>query len=206
MGYHTEFEGHFKIHPPLQAEQIEYINTFSQTRRMCRDANLAKMLPDPIREAVGLPIGQEGEFFVGATGYMGQDNDASVKNYNNPPSTQPGLWCHWEVSEDGSSLQWNGAEKFYDYAEWLAYLDSRFFKPWGVSLNGSIYWFGEDSSDRGLMLYVEGVLHVATGEKEELEVFLREKISESEKRHLTEKVSDILDEKEKHHVVPRHKI
>jgi hypothetical protein len=34
---------------------------------MKRDAEKASKLADPVREAVGLPIGTEGEYFVGRT-------------------------------------------------------------------------------------------------------------------------------------------
>lgn len=62
---------------------------------------------------------------------------------------QPGLWCQWTVSEDGTLLMWDGGEKFYNYVEWLRYLVEHFFRPWGRKLDGEIYWQGEDPDDRG---------------------------------------------------------
>jgi hypothetical protein len=92
---------------------------------------------------------------------MGQTNDASVINYNLPPGQtdwsysngegQPGLWCQWVLNGDGTQLEWDGSEKFYNYVEWLNYMIKHFFKPWGITLDGQIYWVGEDSSDQGVI-------------------------------------------------------
>ena len=149
MGYTTYFDGSMKISPPLTPEQASYINNFSETRRMKRDPEKASKLPDPLREAVGLPIGEEGCYFVGGYGFGGQDKDDSVVECNSPPAIQPSLWCHWVVSEDGSTLEWDGGEKFYEFTLWLEYLIEHFFRPWGTSLSGSIDWSGQDVDDRG---------------------------------------------------------
>ena len=117
MGYTTDFDGFMKIDPPLNPEQVSYINKFSETRRMKRDPDRASKLHDPLREAVGLPIGDEGCYFVGGEGFAGQDKEDSIVEYNRPPANQPGLWCHWLISEDGTRLQWDFGEKFYDYED-----------------------------------------------------------------------------------------
>jgi len=129
MGYTTDFDGQFDLDRPLCEGTRKYLQLFSETRRMKRDAKKAAKLADPTREAVGLPIGKEGEYFVGSTGYMGQDDDGSVINYNYPPSTQPGLWCQWVPNEDGTAIEWDGGEKFYEYVEWLEYIISNFLEP-----------------------------------------------------------------------------
>lgn len=59
-------------------------------------------------------MGTDGEYFIGGTGFMGQDIDDSVINNNVPPKTQPGLWCEWIITDD-NTLTWNEAEKFHDY-------------------------------------------------------------------------------------------
>ena len=63
-------------------------------------------------------------------------------------SVHPGLWCNWIINDDGN-LEWNGAEKFYNYIEWLEYLIDNFFEPLDYELNGDITWQGEDSDDIG---------------------------------------------------------
>ncbi len=126
MGYHTEFDGKFTITPTLTPEHKAYLEAFNETRRMKRSSGKAMSLPDPRRQATGLPIGQEGCYFVGAVGFMGQDSDVSVLNYNSPPAGQPGLWCQWRPNTTGTAIVWDGGEKFYDYVEWAEYLIANF--------------------------------------------------------------------------------
>ncbi|MEK9769305.1 MAG: hypothetical protein VW683_10330 [Betaproteobacteria bacterium] len=140
MGYTTDFDGYVEINPPLNSEQRDYINKFSRTRRMHRN---------------------NGPYFVGGTGEFGQGHDTDIINFNSPDPSQPGLWCQWVVSDDGSTLEWDGGEKFYNSAEWMVYLIQHFLgnRPvangdpnvpdfgTGRTVNGTIYAQGEDSSD-----------------------------------------------------------
>lgn len=106
MGYTTDFEGKCNITPTMKPEHVAYINLFSTTRRMERDAKLTAKRPDPVREAVGLPVGEYGGYFVGETGFMGQDDGPDISDHNHAPPGQPGLWCHWGISR-GTDLEWN---------------------------------------------------------------------------------------------------
>lgn len=60
MGYTTDFHGSFNLDKPLKKEHKNYLLKFAETRRMKRKSKIVETLPDPIREAVGLPIGEEG--------------------------------------------------------------------------------------------------------------------------------------------------
>src|SRR5437588_5601505 len=123
MGYTTDFFfGGFKLDKPLKAEHAAYLVAFSHTRRMKRDTVETAKLPDPKREAVLLPIGTDGEFFVGSEENFGQNETPSIIDYNDPPATQPNLWCQWVPNDDGTAIVWDGSEKFYDYVPWLEYL------------------------------------------------------------------------------------
>jgi len=108
MGYHTEFNGHFTVTPPLNEAERTYLTKFAETRRMNRT---------------------KGSYFVGGTGFMGQGNDGDVLDHNRPPSDQPGLWCQWIPNEDGTKIEWDGAEKFYNSTEWIQYIIDNFLKP-----------------------------------------------------------------------------
>ena len=160
MGYSTEFRGEFTLDKPLSPEHKAYLDAFSATRRMKRDSAIAETLPDPIRIAAGLPIGIEGEYFVGNTNDFGQDHDVSVINYNSPPSDQPGLWNQWTPSEDGKYIEWDGGEKFYNYIEWLEYIIERFIGPWGYKLNGEVDWRGESWDDTGTIEIIDNKVTV----------------------------------------------
>ncbi len=163
MGYTTDFEGSIKIKPAMAKEHVAYINKFSETRRMDRNEFLAVRMPDPVREAAGLPVGQWGQYFVGGGGFAGQDRDESITNYNAPPSGQPGLWCQWVVNDEGTELEWNQCEKFYEYALWMEYLMQHFFTPWGYKCNGAIEWQGEESSDIGRLHVKDNQVQACTG-------------------------------------------
>ena len=179
MGYSTDFNGSIKIEPALNEKQRDYINDLSHTRRMKRDVN---KLMEIYKGAFGYPFateqtpeaiyGVEGEFFVREDGMSGQDRDGSILDYNMSPGQhnflgdsicQPGLWCQWEITEDGTELQWDGGEKFYNYVEWLEYLINRFFSKWGVLLNGEIEWVGEDTSDLGKIVVKDNVVKALEG-------------------------------------------
>lgn len=162
MGYTTEFEGQFDLDKPLTDEQKLYITSFCGTRRMKRNSDKAEKLNDPIRKAVGLPIGKDAEFFVGGLGTAGQDRDESIVQYNDPPASQPGLWCQWVPNEDGTAIEWDGSEKFYEYIEWIRYMINSFFKPWGIKLNGKVRWRGENFDDIGAIVIKNNKVSIKT--------------------------------------------
>ena len=149
MGYTTEFDGEFVVTPTLKPEHRAYLAAFSRTRRMKRNGAQAGKLADRIREAVGLPVGPEGAYFVGAQSDCGQEHTPDITDYNSPPIGQPGLWCQWTPNEDGTTISWDGGEKFYEYVEWLDYLLANFLKPWGYEINGEVFWRGESFHDHG---------------------------------------------------------
>jgi hypothetical protein len=145
MGYTTYFDGQIEITPKLPAKLTKYINAFGNTRRMKRSTLL---LEQEYKGKFGFnsEYGAEGEYFVGGKGLLGQNYDATVININEPPSTQPGLWCHWEITDDGKFIQWSGAEKFYDAREWMKYIIENFIGK-KHKCNGVIHAQGEDSDD-----------------------------------------------------------
>jgi len=211
MGYTTDFTGEFEFNKKLLKRHADYISKFNTTRRMKRNPEICERMPDPLRKAVGLPVGPDGAFFVGAEGFMGQENDESVADHNVPPGQlsyrigddfrtrwdenkrrsknlecQPGLWCQWEISEDRQYLQWDEGEKFYYYTEWLRYLIKNFFEPWGYKLNGEVEWHGEAFDDRGVIICKDNVV--------EVQEFLSVRLTQKEKDCLGP-TSDFLEEK-----------
>jgi hypothetical protein len=150
MGYTTTFDGIFHLNKRLFDSEAIYLLEFSRTRRMQRNPAILQSIPDPAREAVGLPLGEEGCYFVNQK--WDEDSEVSVVNYNRPPKTQPGLWCQWIPTADGGGIKWNGMEKFYDYVEWLQYLINNFIEPWGYVLNGEVNWQGESEEDIGIIV------------------------------------------------------
>jgi hypothetical protein len=164
MGYTTDFSGEFTLNKPLIAEHLAYLEAFSNSRRMKRNATKNALLPDPVREAAGLPVGEDGGYYVGgADDNHGQNHTDDVLDHNTPPEGQPGLWCRWVPNHDGTAIEWDGGEKFYEYTEWICYLIKHFLAPWGYVLNGEVDWFGEDSDDRGRITVTANRVMVSTG-------------------------------------------
>ena len=152
MGYHTEFFGQFALDKPLEENHKKYLFKFSDSRRMKRNEQIVSNFSDHLREAVNLPVGKEGCYYVGSTEFAGQDRDSSVVDFNQPPGNQPGLWCQWIPNEDGTAIEWDGGEKFYNYVEWLSYIIDNFLIPWGYTINGKVSWEGEGRSDTGTII------------------------------------------------------
>jgi hypothetical protein len=153
------------VEPALKPEHKAYLEAFAATRRMTRNPAITSTFPDPVREAAGLPVGEEGGFYVGApdgaigpggSGFL-SDRTPDVVDYNSAPSGQPGLWCQWVPNEDGTAIEWDQNEKFYSYEEWLDYLLEQFLEPWGYTVNGECEWVGEDPDDRGLIVVENNV-------------------------------------------------
>lgn len=165
MGYQTEFAGQIDIQPVLNVFEMNYLRRFADSRRMTRE---------------------NGPYFVDGLGMAGQgDGPDKVLNHNMPPQGQPGLWCKWEPNSVGSALEWNGAEKFYDGAEWMKYLIDHFLKPDAEAkrvlevkptehqardfehftfdhiLNGEIKAEGEESGDIWKLIVVENKVMTA---------------------------------------------
>jgi hypothetical protein len=149
VGYTTEFEGEFTLTRKMTDQEREYLQKFSETRRMARKL--------PARWGV------EGEFYIDGGGFMGQDHEKSIIDYNRPPKTQPGLWCQWEPNEEGTTIRWNGGEKFYRYVEWLRYILEKFLIPAGNGLSGSVTYRGEDDEDKGTITVADNQITLARG-------------------------------------------
>jgi len=137
MGYTTDFEGRFNLDKPLNDELCDFLVKLNETRRMSRK------LPDK--------YGVEGEFFVDGGGDWGQDREDNIIDYNSPPANQPGLWCKWIPTKDRHGIEWDGAEKFRHYVEWLEYIIKNFLKPNNYILNGTVKWQGERYDDAGII-------------------------------------------------------
>lgn len=192
MGYTTTFTGKFKCEPALNAAQVAYLTRFSETRRMKRDEKIVESFADPLRVAVGLPVGEEGEFFVGDGENFGQNRDASIIDFNCAPSTQQHFWCDWRPSANGKHIAWSGGEKFYGYVQWIEYIQNSILNKWGVKLSGAVKWKGEYSSDRGVIVIKNGSVKALENEQYKEYCAEQRQLREvkRQKKLLTETIAD----------------
>jgi hypothetical protein len=86
-----EFRREFVVEPPLRPEHLAYLRAFNRTRHMKRDAAVTATLDDPVRLAAGLPVGEEGDYFVGGTPSWDKDVGEGIPDHNIPPAARPGL-------------------------------------------------------------------------------------------------------------------
>ena len=166
MGYTTDFSGQFNLNKQLSPKMQQFLKLFNETRRMKRNTDEA--------------FGVDGEFFVFGGGDFGQASEPTIINHNQPPSTQPSLWCQWTPTEDGMGIEWDGGEKFYSYTEWLVYLIHKILAPNGYVLNGVVEYSGEESGDVGEIVVVDN------------RVFVREKYQDSDNGEMTMRTDIVL--------------
>jgi len=143
MGYNIEYRGRFEFSKTIDDGVYEYLRDFAKTRHMKREMSKSE------------GYGVYGEFYLAPNEFYqditflnlikeGKDpsnylqKEYRILDQNNPPPTQPGLWCHWIPTEDHKGLEWNRSEKFYNGKEWLEYLIKNFIAPRGYFLNGSV--------------------------------------------------------------------
>ena len=151
MGYTTDFSGSVAVVPALNAEEIAYLKKFAQSRRVhCT----------------------QGPYFVDRSGdFFGQGSEG-VLNFNAAPEGQPGLWCQWIPTDDGTKIEWDGGEKFYGAASWMKYIIDHFIGPnpiaktalpflHGHTCNGEIEAQGEESDDKWLLIVKDNIVSIA---------------------------------------------
>jgi len=135
MGYETQFTGKLKLNKKLTPELFQKLKALNNTRRMKRDIE---------------GYGVDGEFYL-------EDNEDFVLDYNEPPSTQPSLWCPWQPTSK-TTLGIVGRNKHYNPLSWIEYIIKSFLEPEGYVLNGTIHFKGEDKEDRGYFTIVDNAI------------------------------------------------
>ena len=171
MGYTTDFYGSIGVTPALNDIECDYLRRFSGSRRMKRT---------------------RGPYYAEPGQDFGQQDSSDVLDHNEPPEEQPGLWCQWVPDDDGSAISWDGGEKFYASAEWMAYIIDHFFcadarvrgfpspdgGPYDLHMgcdpssdftfdhvfDGEIEAVGEDPSDRWLLVVERNVVTRRVGQ------------------------------------------
>jgi len=108
MGYTTDFVGWVQVDPPLNEHETDYVRAFGRTRRWDRPAGPYVVLPHPL---------------------AADEDEGGDDAYSRPSRGEPGLWCPWTATENGTALAFDGIEKAYAATRWLDYLIRTFLRP-----------------------------------------------------------------------------
>ena len=77
---------------------------------------------------------------------LGGYDESEYKNYS---KVYPSSYNQWVLNTDADAIVWNGAEKFYEYVEWLQWLIDNFFCIKALFISGTVLWQGEEVGDVG---------------------------------------------------------
>lgn len=147
MGTTTFFKGDFKLNKKLDASTQAFINKLARSERLARHINPYK-------------YGLQGEFYVANEVFSEYVGEGEVIGQH-PPATQAGLWCQWVVNEEGTAIQWDNGEKFYNSAYWISYILHRILIPRGYTLEGIVN--AESPDERYHIIIAGGKIKVEQG-------------------------------------------
>lgn len=188
MGSTIYFQGEFSIEPPLSDAHLTYLQEFNEYPRLKLNTEIWEGASDPLREAVGLPLGTDGVYYTG---------DRSALRI---PADQLWSWplaegvpdrlCYWSIDADRVSCEESGGRN--RFVSWLEFLIKHFFGPWGYKLNGKVTYTEDDDYSGSLHIrdnVVEDVPSVVfdPGPSWEKGTLPREKVLE-----LAKEASDLL--------------
>jgi hypothetical protein len=158
-------DGQIRIEPPLNPEEIRYLQKFHDTRRMvCEEGPYYVDRPKAYEDRP-IPIDLQWE------------KDAGILDFNTPPDGQPGLWCRWLPTKDGRAIECDTGPSFFgtehSMADWMQYLIDHFIghaalaKPMlpflqRHTLNGEIYVSGEALDDHWKITVEDNRVSVAS--------------------------------------------
>lgn len=165
MGYDTYFTGELVMSRRLTEPEHEYLSAFLDTAHYARDTSKLEGIPDPLREAVGLPLGDQGCFFMGRDKSVASDmiqyEDTLLEDYDyGPPVNLPDHGTDWYLVrlKDGRDILCHGDGKSRGlYTDWLMWLVENILTPWGISLSGEVTWRGDDEEDMGRIVCTPAV-------------------------------------------------
>ena len=159
MGYDTYFNGEFELDRLLTDDQREFLDLWLSGDHVARDADLLKSAACSkqnleclnLLDRLGMEPGEE------CVNYIGHPNDGAETGHD--PHSLPGRHCYWQISPRGATISCERGSSFL-YVEWLTYIIEHFIKPWGYTLNGEVYWDGDQNDDRGKIEVIDNVITV----------------------------------------------
>ncbi len=134
------FQGAFNLTPALSAAQAAYLHAFLAVQHGFWPLEYVQERPDLVREAVGLPLGEDAAFYVGhhSSGLRGRHPFIDKHNTTSPgPGEQPHCGnCPWQLSPESSQLVPDKKKLAAMPLKWLGWLVTNLLTPWKINVNG----------------------------------------------------------------------
>jgi hypothetical protein len=149
MPFDAQYEGRLLIEPPLSPAERRALDAFLGSRRI-------KTVQGPLDCRRSLSRGH-----------------ADVLDWNSPAEGQPSLYTGLAVSQDGTTLFWDGNEKPGYLTDWVRYVIDHLLKPGAVfqELSRKVEW-GDALSQFTFDHHVSGVLYGASYNDERWRVYV----------------------------------
>lgn len=153
------FQGAFQLTPALSAIQIAYLQAFLSVQHSFWPLQYVQQQLDVVREAIGLPLGEDAVFFVGhhTNGLNGRNPFIDKHNMTSPgPGGQPHCGnCPWQVSDDGTQLLPDMKKLAAMPLKWLGWLVTSLLLPWNIDIRGTASYDDPCTSQEG-KVFAEG--------------------------------------------------
>ena len=134
------FQGAFNLTPALSAAQAAYLDAFLAVQHGFWPPEYIRQQPDLLRDAVGLPLGEDAAFYVGhcSNGLKGRHPFIDKHRTTSPgPGDQPHCGrCPWQLSSDQRQLLPSKKKLTTMPLKWLAWLVTYILAPWKINLTG----------------------------------------------------------------------
>ena len=134
------FQGAFQLSPALSAAQITYVQAFLSVQHGFWPLQYVQQQPDALREAVGLPLGEDAAFFVGHSSNGLKGRNPFIDKHNMSPAGPGGQphcgSCPWQLSDDGTQILPDKKILAAMPLKWLGWLVTKLFSHWNIDIRG----------------------------------------------------------------------
>ena len=134
------FQGAFNLTPALSSAQTSYLQAFLAVQHGFWPLKYVRQQSDPVREAVGLPLGADAAYYTGhhSNGLKGRHPFIDKYNTISPgPGNQPHCGnCPWQLSPDDRQLVPDKKKLAAMPLKWLGWLVKYIFTPWKINVTG----------------------------------------------------------------------
>lgn len=150
------FRGVFTLQPAPSPAQAAYLKAFLAVQHGYWPVQYVSKQPDPLREAVSLPLGEDAAFFVGHQNNKLQGRNPFIDKCHGcrvGPGGQPhcGI-CPWHLSQDATQLKPDNKGITMMPMKWLGWIITHFLQPWNINITGKVFLEDPCTSQEGTLV------------------------------------------------------